>query len=572
MPDNTIQKLTVYRITESTLDSVVIPSYKLVSSDTYLVDEQAYQYRLFFYKSDPHQTGWMPVFLPLNLQLEKKDIPKTIVSGFILIVQIGTSLYGVTGGIGHIHLRKHMSIEHRFGIELAQRILSLPELRGLSQKDTGGIVNLLDRVFRGIYNPHGDINNLKRVLTHVRGTLQKQNPLQAKIGHSIQASDALTVNGRKRFKDIITFLVEVDRLVTLGFNKITIPQLEYIGKKAGGELFKELEIRLIDTLSKYNADEMHTLFLDNEDIGYLPDRVVSYEIHFNRRKYEANTFDGVFEHVRELLSNMSSVRERCEAFRRMNLKVDFDDGACEVRSLSYFLCGDIEHNNDIYFLNNQKWYRASEEFITTITKELDNIKCLNPIEIGLEEWDKSKFPEEKDFNAAHKNMLVMDRHLVKIADERGGIEFCDLLNISTNGILLVHVKHATGAALRALFAQGFVSAKLYSESVEFRDKIYNGQLTSANGSIAAKGKRTLRSLKQHQRHEMSVVFAIFDDTKSHLVADRATATSEVLKGALSTFAKVDLIERVTNMRAMGFDVAVTRIKPYPQNAKVRKKK
>lgn len=315
MQDNIIQKLTVYRLTETTLESVAIPSYKLVSSDIYQVDEQAYKYRLFFYKSGPHQTGWMPVFLPLNLQLEKKDIPETIVSGFILIVQIGTSLYGVTGGIGHIHLRKYLSIEHRFGIELAQRILSLPELRGLSQKDTSGIVNLLDRVFRGVYNPHGDINNLKRVLTHVRGTLQKQNPFQAKIGHSIQASDALTVNGRKRFQDIITFLIEVDRLVTQGSNKITIPQLEYIDKKSGGELFKELEIRLIDTLSKYNADEMHTLFLDNEDIGYLPDRVVSYEIHFNRRKYEANTFEGVFDHVRELLSDISLVRERCEAFR-----------------------------------------------------------------------------------------------------------------------------------------------------------------------------------------------------------------------------------------------------------------
>jgi hypothetical protein len=70
--------------------------------------------------------------------------------------------------------------------------------------------------------------------------------------------------------------------------------------------------------------------------------------------------------------------------------------------------------------------------------------------------------------------------------------------------------------------------------------------------------------------EMHIIFAVFDEKPSHTVAPSASLTSEVLKGALTTFAKVDLLDRVTNMRAMGYEVAVCRIKPYAEMKPRRK--
>jgi uncharacterized protein (TIGR04141 family) len=291
---------------------------------------------------------------------------------------------------------------------------------------------------------------------------------------------------------------------------------------------------------------------------------VRFDLIYSHRKYQSDTFVDVFEHARDLLSSISSKTDRQNAFHRMNLRLHFDDGSTETRALSYFLCGDVEYNNDVYFLNNQLWYRASDEFIKLIESELDNIECLDPSVIGLEEWDKSKFPNEKEFNTAHKSLLVMDRRLVKIADEKGGIEFCDLLRSTPETVDLVHVKHDTGAALRALFAQGFVSAKLYAESNEFRSKVYRGEVMGNGSAFAKKDLTTLKGLNKRHRREIKVVFAIFDDTKSHSVAPTATTASKILNGTLSTFAKVDLLDRVTNMRAMGYGVALSRIKPYPQ--------
>ncbi|MYD31432.1 MAG: hypothetical protein F4201_01705 [Nitrospira sp. SB0677_bin_15] len=564
MTEPTINKLTVYKLNNVALNSVTIPSYRLVAEDTWNANDKTYPYRLFFHKRGPFPAPWLSVFLSLPLNIAAKDLPQGIVSGFILLIHVENSVYALTGGVGHIHLGKHLSIEHRFGIELAQRILAIPELRGLSQRDTSGVVNALDRVFRGPYNPHGDINNLKRVLTHVRGTLKKQNPRQATIGRSISASDALTVNGRKQFSDIVTFLVEVERLMKHETPRISIPQLEHINKKHHNALLSELESAMVEKLRHYNADETHTLFLDNEDIGYLPDRVVLFELIYKRRKIEAVTFVEVFEYVRSLLSDIPSKTDRQDAFRRMNLRLHFDDGVMETRRLAYFLCGDLEFHDDVYFLNNELWYRASDEFIKLMERELDNIECLDPSVLGLEEWDKNKYQSERDFNAAHKNLVVMDRRLVKIADEKGGIEFCDLLRSTSDTVELIHVKHDTGAALRALFAQGFVSAKLYAESNEFRTKIYSGDVTQNSRAFQRKDLTVLKSLNKRHRREIRVVFAIFDDAMSHSVAPATTATSKILKGTLSTFAKVDLLDRVTNMRTMGYGVALSRIKPYPK--------
>ena len=443
MTDDVIHKLTVYKLGNGLFKSITVPSYKLVAEDAWNAKNKTYPYRLFFHKRGPFLAPWLSVFRPLTLNVASKDLPQSTVSGFILLIQVESSIYAVTGGVGYIHLRKHLSIEHRFGIELAQRILAIPELRGLSQKDTSGVVNTLDRVFRGFYNPQVDVNNLKRVLTHVRGTLKKQNPLQATIGSSIRASDALTVNGSKRFQDIISFLIEVQRLMTNQTQKISIPQLEHINKKHHQTLLVALELAMVEKLVHYSPDETHTLFLDNEDIGYLPDRVMFFELLYNRRKYQADTFVEVFEYVRDLLCDISATTDRQNAFYGMSLRLHFDDNATETRALSFFICGDIEYKNDVYFLNNRLWYRASDEFIKLMENELDNIEYLDPSAIGLKEWDKLKYPTEKDFNTAHKDLLVLDRRLVKISGEKGGIEFCDLLRTTPKMVELLHVKQDT---------------------------------------------------------------------------------------------------------------------------------
>jgi uncharacterized protein (TIGR04141 family) len=157
-----------------------------------------------------------------------------------------------------------------------------------------------------------------------------------------------------------------------------------------------------------------------------------------------------------------------------------------------------------------------------------------------------------------------------------GIEFCDLFGPSSAKTCLIHVKEANGAELRALFAQGSVSGKFYSEDDSFRNIVHSAGFTARNGmaDLTVRQKQLLADLGNKQIHELTVVYAICDRTKSHTVSAGATLTSNLFDGTLSTFAKVDLLNHCQELRAMGFGVALSRIRPYPLPAvrKVKKSK
>lgn len=566
MSENSIDRVTVYKLKINDFDEVSLSNYGMVKDSQYTLNQKEYSYRLYFLKQFPKPAKWFEVFSVLEPDVINGKVPETLVAGFVLIVKIKESFYGITGGVGHIHLKKNTDIEHRFGIILAEKILSLPELKGLVQKDTSGVVNYLNRVFRGQYNPNGDINNLKRVLTNVRGKLRKKSEFYNSIGKSIQASDALSVNGSKTFEEMIIFLEKVDGLWTSDSKNISIPQLEHIGKKLDAELLSELQSQLIERLCNYSSENDINLFLDNESIGYLPDRVEKYDLIYNRQKTPCDTYEEVFERVGKILQTPDTEDQRKEAFGKMSLRVFFEDGNFETKELLYFICGDINYKNNVYFINNKLWYRASDEFVEKLGAEIDNIEFVDPTEVGLIEWDTNKYQgrqAEDNYNKDNSTFILLHCKLVKIQEERGGIEFCDLLKLEDNLVKIVHIKHGCGAALRALFAQGFVSAKLYSESSEFRNNIQNTSFTGVGGSLTQDVEQVLACLANTYKREMKIIFAIFDNKQTHTVDPNAKLTSEKLNGTLTTFAKVDLLERVNSIRSMGYGVAVTRIKPYP---------
>lgn len=557
MPDDSINRVTVYKLKISNFEQLDLANYVEVCSNAFRLEDIDYLYRLYFLpQGEPEEASWFQLFSSLSLDLDRDKVPKVLFAGFILIIKIANSFYGLCGGLGHTVLIKQ-PIEHRFGLVLAQKILSLPELKGLVQKDTSGEVYTLNRVFRGTYNPHGDLSNLKRVLTHIRGKLNSQNQFCESIGKSIKAGDSLSVTGKKSFRDIIIFLKMVEELWQSDRTGLSIPQLEYIDKKFEGVLLEQLEKALLNII-RDNLDEVtNSLFLDNSDIGYLPDRTEKYILICNRVRYETETYDGVFRYVSEIFNRLSD-DEMGIMFRKMSVKVFFDSDRFEIYPLYKLICGDIHYQNNIYFLNNGLWYRASEEFVSSLNQEIDNVPFVEPESLLLNEWGNGG---EDDYNNNHASLSVLHKKLVHISGEKGGIEFCDLMKVNSNNLVwLIHVKPASGAELRALFAQGYVSARLYSDSSEFRDKVHRAELS---GNIVLLDKQKLAALETRMKRNFTIVFAIYDDTNSHKLEPNARTATEYLKGTLTAFAKVDLLGRVVDLRAMGYNIAITRIKPYP---------
>ncbi|MCG8529241.1 MAG: hypothetical protein MI749_01105, partial [Desulfovibrionales bacterium] len=64
------------------------------------------------------------------------------------------------------------------------------------------------------------------------------------------------------------------------------------------------------------------------------------------------------------------------------------------------------------------------------------------------------------------------------------------------------------------------------------------------------------------RSAITIVYAILDE--KHEVESHAKKTTELFYGNLSLFAKIDLLSRVQMLRGLGYFVALSRIRPYPQ--------
>lgn len=572
MAENKLHKLSAYRLDVDAIDQLKFKGFDIFDEGKATVENRSFNYRLFFFKGRAKTASWYPAFEHLNP--DKAKIPKTLNPGFILLVKFSGACYGVTGGVGHLHLRKNVDVAYQFGVELAKRILTEEELRSLAQRDTGGNVNAIDRHFRGRYSPKNDVNNLRRILKNVRGQLSKtKNPLIKKIGSSIQGTDALSVNGGKTFDDVMLFLAAVEELWQKGKDRIVIPSLERLDKKAHASLIDDLRNELIGQLVSYDPDAPQLLFLEGQARTIFNNETTRWTLHVEAWRENADSIPDVFSRVGAHLKTFATPKERIEAFDRLKLRIDYDDEVHEDDGFSRFICGDVVHKNENYFIDHRSWYHASGAYLKALTAQLDNIECIDPAALGLNEWDKAVCADEDAFNISNANFVLLDKRLVKLGDETG-IEFCDLFGPSNNKLCLIHVKEATGAELRALFAQGSVSGTLYSEVDDFKDIVHTCGF-SIRKNIAGlndRQKQVLSDLKNKQIRELTVVYAIFDSTQSHVVVPGSKLTSQVFDGTLSTFAKVDLLNHCQTLRGMGYGVALTRIRPHPVAAAKKQKK
>lgn len=560
--NDTTNKITIYRLRNRIdLTTTQIDGYTKVAEGA--ETSTNFNYTLWFGDNGLNPPKW---YFPFSRITTVRPTAKQ--AGFVLLINSQNSSYACTGGLGFHKLQEHLMIEPRFGILIARKILAATNIRGLSQKDASGIVHNLDRVFRGTYNPAGDIDNLHRILTSLRASFSKGSDKYKKLGSSIKASDSLTVNKTRDFAGICEFVKEVDDLWSSDIPGLTIPELENINPKFEPDLIIRLNQTLAKTIRDYgntNSDISDRLFLDNVDIGYLPDYVSEYTLCKNYTPKICSSHEDVFRYLAKRLADYTGPEDELyKELESIRVKMRFDDGFENTyKPISHYICGDIELDNEAYFISNCLWFRANTDFIAKINAELDEMHYLPPGDLALQSWNKGE--NEDSYNKRHvvKNCILLDKRFVHVEQEKGPIEFCDLLFIKPNAVNVIHVKHACGAELRALFAQGYVSAMLYAESEEFKTKVLAAEVDKKS-ELCANDISDLAGLSSRPKREFCIVYAIYDENPAHDADSTApSSVSKVLGKTLTLFAKIDLLGRAQAIRAMGFNVALTRIQPYP---------
>lgn len=561
--DDVTNQITLYKIKEEViLDSAHFDDYVLVlyNNDAKL----ELSYKLFIKKTSMNTAKWFAVFKNQNLNLSKlkNKPPQTMNTGFIFLVNHNSSVYAYTGGMGFHALQKGYEIEARFGIEIAKKILSQDHLRGLVQKDSGGFLNSLDRVFKSGYHPMSDIDNMHRVLTTLRASKTKKESAikdeDYEIGLSVKAGDSLNVSGQKNFNELLEFTKRADEIWNRpACDKLQIPELEYIDKKVEKSLISSLELALAQKLT--NDPDTESLYLDDMDIGLLSDRIIEYQLWQKSNNYKFISVTDVFKKASELMKN----KEAC--LDDLSISFVTKDGTLEPphKKMMHYVCGDVEFEGKEYFVISNRWYRANEDYARKVDEFLDGIRCFSLDELKLHKWSRCTNEDEYIYKKKRdKAYTILHKHLIHPTSGYEKIELCDLMFESGENCYWIHVKHASGAALRDLLSQGYVSAQLYQSDPEFKNKVINAIMDGTKQHALSKyDMDRLKSLQDKTLNNIYVIYAIYDH--NHIMETNeevgGVKTSKLLKGTLSLYAKVDLLRRNQDIRALGYNVGIVRI-------------
>jgi uncharacterized protein (TIGR04141 family) len=140
---------------------------------------------------------------------------------------------------------------------------------------------------------------------------------------------------------------------------------------------------------------------------------------------------------------------------------------------------EIERDDRVFFLADGGWFEISADYLRRIDERLSEI---DPSGIERPGFDPRE--HEDDYNkrlARHRpGRVVLDRKFAYFKDEAGKVEICDVFTAAGD---FVHVKRDFEAeAMSHLFAQGSVSAELFTYRPQYRDRLR--ELLAAEPSVA----------------------------------------------------------------------------------------
>lgn len=126
-----------------------------------------------------------------------------------------------------------------------------------------------------------------------------------------------------------------------------------------------------------------------------------------------------------------------------------------------------QRDDRVFFLSEGRWFEIDAGFLSRIDARL---KAIDPGGVTRPDFDPREW--ERDYNerlaAFAPGRLMLDRKFAYFEDEAGQVEICDVFSVERD---FIHIKRDFDAeGLSHLFAQGAVSAELFSFSQAFRDR------------------------------------------------------------------------------------------------------
>jgi uncharacterized protein (TIGR04141 family) len=412
----------------------------------------------FFYdRSHSHIPEWITNFFAERLGGDLGIFTASARGTLIVPIQQGAEsiLFAVVFGVGR-HLLKTGVTEERFGLKVVLNSVNPEGFRSIEKTALGSVPkHSHEQMTRDVSPDEFGIDIEQDLIGTVTG--RSQDP---RLGKIITGKDALNLSAKVDATNIVEFLSHCYGLYLSDAYKTNFDWIDQIKDVRNPPLETELNARLIQKLALHNLDK----------VWMAVPEVINWSdlkgFRYGDRK-SADLHDDL--NVRDFLASLNGVPPTTEIFKGQHvcmISATTDDVALRWTAFSC-LYAEILLNDQLYILNNAKWYAIAKSFSDQVVADY---RAMPASPLQLPDCDCT---DEETYNIAAAVSLAgsccMDQKFIYYGGGRSKIEFCD---VYTSDKKLVHVKkYGQSAVLSHLFLQGVVSGELFAGDQNFRAKL-----------------------------------------------------------------------------------------------------
>lgn len=377
----------------------------------------------------------------------------------ILLTRSGQSpnerIFAVAFGLGR-HLLNDDVIEERFGLKVVLNSVVKGTLRSIDKTTLGSV----PKQSREQMSRESEAANF--------GIDIEQDLINAVTGRSKNTKLGKTISGR----DPLSISVKIDVSEIRGFLPLCLTSYESDDYKEDFEWIDQIkdvrDSHTVETLNNWLVERLSSDELDR--IWMAPPSVLDWVdvkgFRYGKKKTGQLQLD---LDIKEFLSTLDDEEISLKLLKSRQIfavsaKTDEANDSWHAFDCIY---AEASIENDIFVLNNRKWYKIASSFTK---KVLDDFANLPESTISLPNYSETNEGAYNDaLPALVAHSFCMDRKMISYGGGHSTIEFCDLLTVDKR---LVHVKRYGGAAqFSHLFNQGVVSGELFVGETGFRERL-----------------------------------------------------------------------------------------------------
>ncbi|WP_215397301.1 TIGR04141 family sporadically distributed protein [Rheinheimera oceanensis] len=485
--------------------------------------------RLYIKKQPPKNAPpWTRLFTTDN-QVDASEFGISSNVGAVFIVRISGATFILSFGTG-FHLLKQESIERDFGLKVTLNSVDPDKLRSLDKASYDhNPLNSRTQSTRDvdIFNLH--LDSEMEMLYAVTGT-----SLVKEFGSHVTGRDALTIAVEINLSHIPAILSK-----SIKQYRSNLPDkfswVENINRVRDYDEIEILDLELDKYLSSNNVSNFwlgEPEIVDWEgQIGY------SFDMYQKTLRHVVLSFD-------DYITYLGGVTPTVELMKSNVVHVNNNEYQ-SVKNWPVYRClyAEIKFGKDQYILRNGVWYKINCDFVSAVDDYLSDLETYQfsfPIYAHDDEGDYNK-----QVVKTKSGFCLMDKKNIQIGGPYDKLEHCDLIK---DGNEFVHVKlYRSSSTLSHLFSQGFVAAEAFIKDSEYREKL-NPKLPASIKLVDPK--------ERPDPSKYRVVYAI--------------ATTKDIPAELPFFSKVTLKNSLKTLKALNYNISISKIDIDPTWLKTKK--